>query len=149
MTRVPRHLRGTSLLEMLAAMGILASVLAIGVPNLVRLRAPYATSNGARQIVSALEAARQRAIARNTRYRVRFTNNSGNYVIERDNSGSWVVDGGTQVLPSGASVGSVSPSNPTFDSRGMLTGTITIPVSATGARTKTVTVNVLGHATIS
>ena len=39
--------------------------------------------------------------------------------------------------------------NPVFTSNGMLQSQVTIPLSVPGSGSKTVTVNVLGHATIS
>ena len=47
-------------------------VLGIGVPNLVQMRAPHASIGAARRIAADLQAARLRAIARNTRVRVVF-----------------------------------------------------------------------------
>ena len=140
--------RGASLLEVLTASAIMATVLGVGVPRVVMLRAPYALSGAAHQIVGDIELARQRAIARNKRFRVNFS--SGSYVLEREEApNSFVADGATQMLPHGAMFGTVSPGNPVFDTRGMLTANTTVPVTVTGAGTKTVTINVLGRTTIN
>src|SRR2546429_2096724 len=74
---VRRGSRGTSLLEVLTASAIMATVLGIGVPRLVMLRAPYALSGAAHQIVGDLELAPQRAIARNKRFPVNFNAPTG------------------------------------------------------------------------
>ena len=114
------------------------------------LRAPYALSGAAHQIVGDLQLARQRAIARNTRYRVNFNGAAGSYVLEREAApSSFVADGATQKLPHGAVLGTVTPGNPIFDTRGMLAANTNVPVTVTGAGTKTVTINVLGRTTIN
>ncbi|TMA83640.1 MAG: hypothetical protein E6J71_20100 [Deltaproteobacteria bacterium] len=147
---VRRGSRGTSLLEVLTASAIMATVLGIGVPRLVMLRAPYALSGAAHQIVGDLELARQRAIARNKRFRVNFNASAGSYVLEREEApSSFVADGATQKLPHGAVLGTVNPGNPIFDTRGMLAANTNVPVTVTGAGTKTVTINVLGRTTIN
>jgi len=128
----------------------MATVLGIGVPRLVMLRAPYALSGAAHQIVGDIELARQRAIARNKRFRVNFNASAGSYVLEREVApSSFVADGATQKLPHGAVLGTVAPGNPIFDTRGMLAANTSVPVTVTGAGTKTVTINVLGRTTIN
>jgi len=114
------------------------------------LRAPYALSGAAHQIVGDLELARQRAIARNKRFRVNFNASAGSDVLEREEApSSFVADGATQKLPHGAVLGTVNPGNPIFDTRGMLAANTNVPVTVTGAGTKTVTINVLGRTTIN
>src|SRR5262249_6662120 len=100
---VRRGDRGASLFEVLTASAIMATVLGIGVPRVAMLRAPYALSGAAHQIVGDLELARQRAIARNKRFRVNFSAAAGTYVLEREEApNSWLADGATQKLPHGA-----------------------------------------------
>jgi len=43
----------------------------------------------------------------------------------------------------------VTPGNPIFDSRGTLATGVSVRVGKSGARTRTVTVNVLGETTIA
>ena len=140
-----RRQRGTSLIEVLTATAIFGMVLAIGVPNLVRLRAPYASVNAARQIAADLQAARLRAIARNARVRVIFGADA--YRVEREEGGAWIADGGTVPLPGTATV-AVAPDDPVFDSRGMLAAPVTLTVGAPQAHDHTVSINVLGHTTV-
>ena len=114
------------------------------------LRAPYALSGAAHQIVGDLELARQRAIARNKRFRVNFNASAGSYVLEREEApSSFVADGATQKLPHGAVLGTVNPGNPIFDTRGMLAAGVTLSVTVPNAGTRTVTINVLGKTTVS
>jgi hypothetical protein len=60
-----------------------------------------------------------------------------------------VTEGARQRLPAGARLGVITPGNPVIDTRGMLAADVTIPVIATGATTRSVTINVLGRTTIS
>jgi hypothetical protein len=46
-------------------------------------------------------------------------------------------------------LGTLTPGNPIFDTRGMLAANTSVPVTVTGAGTKTVTINVLGRTTIN
>ena len=148
-SRHHRKSRGTTLLDVVIASGIMLVLLAVGVPNLSRLRSPYALAGATRQIAADLQATRLRAIARNVSYRVNFDVAHGSYTIERSQAGSWVADSAPQPLPSGAQLGTVSPGNPVFDTRGMLPAQVTVPITVSGSGSRTVTVNVLGKTTIS
>jgi Tfp pilus assembly protein FimT len=143
-----RRCRGSSLLELLTATTITLSLLAIGLPNLARMRAPYILNGATHQIEADMQVARQRAIARNARYRVTF--GAAEYTLQRETTpNTWVTDGATQKLPAGASLGTVSPGNPIFDTRGMTTADVTVPVTVAGSGTRTVAMNVLGRTTIN
>jgi prepilin-type N-terminal cleavage/methylation domain-containing protein len=144
-----RSTRGVSLLEILIATAIFASLLGIGLPRLSRLRAPYALSGATRQVAAAMQAARMRAIARNVRYRVNFNTSAKTYTLEREVGGSFVADSAPQMLPAGVSFGTISPGNPIFSTTGMLNAQVTVPVSVAGSGTRNVIINVLGKTTIS
>ena len=148
-SRRHRKSRGTTLLDVVIASGIMLVLLAVGVPNLSRLRSPYALAGATRQIAADLQATRLRAIARNVSYRVNFDVAHGSYTIERSQAGSWVADSAPQPLPRGTQLGTVSPGNPVFDTRGMLAAQVTVPITVSGSGSRTVTVNVLGKTTIS
>jgi type IV fimbrial biogenesis protein FimT len=138
---------GFTLIEVLVAMALFTVLYAIAVPNLQAMRAPYALESEAYQIAAHLNMARQRAIARNTRYRVVFT--TSGYHIEREASANtWVLDSATFVPAHEVNIGAANPSNPIFNSRGMLAANVSLPISVTGVGTKTVTTNVLGQTTI-
>ena len=141
--------RGATLLDVLISTAIMLVLYAIGVPNLSRLRSPYTLAGATRQIAADLQAARQRAIARNVRYRVNFDAAHASYTIEREQAGNWVADSAPQPVPQGAQLGTVLPGNPVFDARGMLGAQVTVPVTVSGSGTRTVTINVLGKTTIS
>jgi len=142
--------RGVTIIEVLTATAITAILLAIGVPQMARLRAPYALASASRQIASDLQTARMRAIARNVRYRVAFNSTTRSYRLERETTvNNFVAEGGTQTLPAGATLTAANPANPVFDTRGMLGANVSVSVSVSGSGTRTVTVNVLGQTTIS
>src|SRR6266404_763428 len=85
--------RGATLLELLTATGIMVTLLAIGVPKMTKLRGPYALASASRQVAADLQAARQRAIARNVAYRVNFDTAAKTYTLERQASpSSFVAD---------------------------------------------------------
>ena len=143
-----RRTRGYSLLELLIASAILGSLLALGVPQLSRMRAPYAADGAAKRIKADLQMARQQAIARNVRYRVNFGTTS--YTVEREVApGNFAAATALMKLPTGTSLTAPNPSNPIFDTRGMLVGNVTLTVTTTNATTRTITINVLGKTTIS
>ena len=147
-----RHQRGYTLIEILTATAILAALLAIGVPNLVSLGKPYALQSAPRQIAADLADARMHAIATNRRYRVTFNAGAGTWVVERETapgSGTFTAASRMQKLPHGATLGTITPGNPEFTPQGMLQQQVSIPITVSGAGTKTVTVNVLGKTTIS
>jgi hypothetical protein len=149
--RSNRHRRdaGTTLLEVLTASSLMVVLAAIAVPNFRALGAPWVLRSAAFQLSADLQGARLAAISRNVRYRVRFDTAANSYTVERETvPNTFVADRGVQKLPGGTSIGSVAV-NPIFDTRGMLAAPVTVPVMATGGRSKTVTVNVLGKATIS
>jgi len=128
-------------------MAIFGIVTGVGLPNMVNLRKPYKVQGAARQIAADLQVARQRAIARSARYRVNFNTAAKTWTLEREitpNSNSWTADGSAQSLPSGAAFGTISGGNPIFNTRGTLSAAVTVPVTMTGAHTRTVTCNVLG-----
>jgi len=146
-TRIKAGTSGMTLIEVLVAAALFAVLYAIAVPNLQAMRAPYALESATYQVASHLNMTRQRAITRNKRHRIVFT--SGGYHVEKEASpSSFVNDSATFAMPDGVVIGSPSPSNPIFNSRGMLAAAVSVTVSMTGVGTKTVTTNVLGHTTI-
>jgi type II secretory pathway pseudopilin PulG len=136
-----------TLLEVLVTMALFTVLYAIAVPNLQAMRAPYALESATYQVASHLNLARQRAIARNARYRVVFS--PAGYHLEREVSpNTYATDSATFAPPHEVVIGTASPANPVFNSRGKLAANVSIPISVQGVGTKTVTTNVLGHTTI-
>lgn len=133
---------------MLIASSVFATLIAAGLPQLTRIRAPYAVMGASRQIAAAIASARQQAVARNTSYRVRFDASAKTYTVERLSAGNWVQAQAPQKLASGLSFGTI-PANPVINANGTLAAAVAIPVNGTAAHTKTVSVNVLGQTTIN
>src|SRR5262245_5891083 len=107
MPRAPRKsTAGFTLLEALTCAAVMGITLAIGVPNLTRLRAPYALTGAVERVAADLQVARQRAIARNTPYRVNFDRNTNTYRLERQTApGVFTADGASQTMPKKAVIG--------------------------------------------
>lgn len=145
-----RGTRGVTILEVLTATALSGLLVAIAIPNLRRLVGPWALRAASQQIAADLQSTRFRAIASNVRYRVSFDTTARTYVIERETlPNTWVTEGARQTLPAAASLGTVTPVAPIFDTRGMLAATVSVPVSVPGTGARTVTINVLGNTTIS
>lgn len=147
--------QGFTLIDTLTGIAVGALLLSLAVPNLRVLGRPWRMDAGTRQVASEIGAARMRSISRNQRHRIRFptvanpTQARNSYIIERETApGTFVGEGGVRTLPTGMSFGTIAV-NPVFDTRGMLTATVTIPILQQGSTPKTVTVNVLGQTTIS
>ena len=136
-----------TLLEVLVAVAVFAVLYAIAVPNLQAMRAPYALEGTAYQVAAHVDMARQRAIARNARHRVVFTT-SGYHLEREDSPNNFVVASGTFAPPHGVVIGTPTPGNPTFNTRGMLAANVSLPLSVDGGGTKMVTINVLGRSKI-
>jgi len=128
---------------------VFSVVLGVAVPNFRVMSAPWALRSATNQIVADVQVARQRAIARNARYRVTLTAPSS-YVLEVETAPNvFAADTAVQKLPSTAMLGTVNPGNPIFDTRGMLGATVTFTLTVPNAGTRTVTINVLGKTTVS
>jgi len=143
--------RGSSLIEVLIATSVGITLLGMGLPRLARLRQPYAIDGAARQIAAAVQVARQRAIARNASYRMVFDASARTYSVQRRSGATWVTDADlpAQSLPPGVQLGTVTPDNPVFSAAGTLGAQVTVPLSIVGARSRTVTINVLGKTNVS
>ena len=90
--------RGVTLIELMMAMGCLAILATLVVPNWIATAWPaYRLKNAARQVVSDVRYARMRAVATNRQYRLRFDPVSDAYLMERgnapDGSHSWTIEG--------------------------------------------------------
>ena len=134
---------------MLISTAVFAIVLGMAVPNLRAMSAPWSLRAATNQLVADIQVARQRAIARNARFRVNFVA-PRSYTLEVETSpNTFAADTAVQKLPAAATLGTINPGNPVFDTRGMLTATVTLSVTVPNAGTRTVTINVLGKTTIS
>jgi type II secretion system protein H len=152
---------GFSLLELLvvvAIMGILGSLASLWLVPLLSLAR---LDNGARQIATDLQLVRMKAIAQNRSLRVTFRPSSHDYIVERDEGGSWEqlllhshiaepVQDTVIELPPGVGIASVNSSGDViFVPRGHIDAGITIALGSNdGAGTKRVIVNLAGRVRI-
>jgi hypothetical protein len=143
-----RDERGATITDLMVALGIGAVLLGMAIPSFTAMRAPYALRSAAQTIASDVAVARMRAIAQNRRQRLAFSQGPGTWVLEQETApGTFEVAGGTRTLPAGCAFGG-TPGSPIFDTRGMLAVPATMEVSGESG-TKTITINVLGEATIT
>ena len=137
---------GYTLVEVLTVIGIIAIVAGIILPNVVAWLPKYRLSSGAEEIQSTLQLARLGAIKQNTSAAVSF--NTVNHTFSMSIDGRRVKKG---VMPAGIIIDSVtSPASTVeFDSRGLANGSSgSILVRNNQGGTKTITVNIVGSATI-
>ena len=98
------------------------------------------------QLVADLRLTRMKAIAQNTRFRIRIDADARRYAIEREQSvGNFVVDEGPFALPESVTLGEADPANPIFDPRGGASAPTSIELSAPHGPTHTVTISILGQ----
>ena len=143
-----RGTRGMTMVEIMVALGIGAVLLGIAVPSFTAMRAPYALRTATTTIASDVAVARMRAIAQNRRQRLAVSTDADTWVLQQETApGTFESVGGTRALPTGCTFGAASDS-PIFDTRGMLAVPASLEVSGE-AGTKTISVNVLGQATIT
>lgn len=143
-----RRTRGATIIDLLVGIGITAIVLGTAIPNLRALGQPYTLDAVSRVVSADLAGARMRAIAQNRRQRVVFNADARWWEMRAETAPNvFTVVGARRTLPTGASFGNVN-TNPTFDTRGMLTAPFSLVVS-TGERKRTISVNVLGDTTLS
>ena len=145
--RRARRTRGTSLVDIMVGIAISAVLIGIAVPTIPSLMDPYRLSFAARALGSEMSTARMRSIAQNRRHRVIFDVTGRTYQLQEETAANtWTAVGGSRELPTGCTFGEI-PSNPTFDTRGMLAQSYDIAVHS-AAQTRTVSVNILGNVQI-
>lgn len=145
----PRGPRGISLVELLATVTLVAVATGLALVSVGPALHMTAAQTATQQVASDLRLTRMKAIAQNTRFRVTFDTGDGEYTIEREMSpGNFVAEEGPVELPTAASF-AINPSNPIFDTRGAVNAPTTITIAAPQARTRTVTISILGTVTES
>jgi prepilin-type N-terminal cleavage/methylation domain-containing protein len=141
--------RGFTLIEAIVALSLFS--VATGFALIGAAPTLYAASarSAAIQVATDLRAARMKAIAQNTRFRVVFAADDGTYTVEREVApGVFATDVGPAALPTSVSLGAATPDNPIFDPRGSLNAVTTVIVTGHG-RTYTVSVNLLGRVRVT
>jgi prepilin-type N-terminal cleavage/methylation domain-containing protein len=142
------HQAGFTLVEVMAAIGVIAVLVAIAVPNLFSVLRGLRLSDGARQLASELQLARMKAISQHTKYRVSFGSYpTTTYSLEKHDGVTFAVESGPSILPEGITVTGVSPSVSEFQSGGTVNTTSTITLS-NGSATKQIQVNLIGRVKI-
>lgn len=137
---------GYTIVEILTVIAIIAIVLSIVLPNVLGWLPKYRLSSGAEEIQSTLQLARLRAIKQNTSATVTF--DTANHTFLAAINGQTIKQG---KMPAGIIIDSVtSPASQVqFDSRGLANGsTGNILVKNNQGGTKTITVNIVGNASI-
>ena len=140
-------MRGTTITDLLVAVGIGGILLGLAVPNLAALRAPYALRSATTTLASDMAVARMRAIAQNRRQRVQILADAGTWQLQQEVApGNFQAVGGLRMLPNDLKFAG-SDMNLIFNTRGMVNTPATLKVKGRSG-TRTVLVNVLGQATI-
>jgi type II secretory pathway pseudopilin PulG len=141
---------GISFVETMAAVTLVAVASGLALMSVGPILHMTAGQTASQQLASDLRLTRMKAIARNQRFRVVFDTADGEYTIEREASpGNFVPDEGPFELPTAASLQTISPSDPIFDTRGAVSAPTTITISAPNTHTRTVTISILGTVTES
>jgi prepilin-type N-terminal cleavage/methylation domain-containing protein len=143
-----RQIRGFTLIELISTLAIFSILLMLAAPSYNGLRGPYALQQAAQQITAEFQKGRMRAIARNARYRFTYDETTRAYLLQRETgANAWTTESTSQ-LPTGVTTNALG-SPPIFDTRGLLNAPVTITVTVQGhAKTKTMTINLLGHVTV-
>lgn len=161
MRRTPSHTRGLTLFEVAFVLAMLAILGAIAFLQIQPFISRVRLYTGVRQVNSDLQFVRSKSISQNRRFRVTFRAATNDYVVERQEHGTWYrhtlhghsneeVAGATVALPAGVRVVAVnSEGDVTFLPRGSVDAGITITLGmTTGAETRHIIVNLAGRVRI-
>ncbi|MBI2360362.1 MAG: GspH/FimT family pseudopilin [Deltaproteobacteria bacterium] len=102
------------------ALGVLAILAAIALPNWGTLLPSYYLNSATRQVQSELHNSKSRATAQNISYRLNFSTNQS-YKIEKDPGSGWQDSGENKPLPEGIKITGDSDTALGFTSRGTAT----------------------------
>jgi type IV fimbrial biogenesis protein FimT len=109
---------GFTFIEILVALGIIAILAAIAIPNWSTLLPNYALNSAARQVQSELQKAKSRAVSENAKYQLVFSTTDYSYSIQRDTGSGWQSTGENKPLPDGITLAGTSDTTLGFTSRG-------------------------------
>jgi type II secretory pathway pseudopilin PulG len=132
-----------SLIEILIAVTILVTSMAIAIPSLLQARETYELQSAARMVESRMQSARIHAVTLNRDCRINLTSLSS-YSVECQGSSWETIE--TIVLPRGMTVS--ASARPEFHERGNVAPTATITVWNRQGRNLRVIVNVNGRVRI-
>ncbi len=147
-TGMPRA-GGFTFIEILVALGIIAILAAIALPNWSTLLPNYALNSAARQVQSELQKAKSRAVSENAKYQLVFS--STGYSIQRDTGSGWQSTGENKPLPDGITRSEESDATLGFTSRGTSSDTTndkTVKLCNIKSKGKNVVLGALGRVRI-
>jgi prepilin-type N-terminal cleavage/methylation domain-containing protein len=103
--------RGITLMELIIVMAIIAVGAVLMVPNIAAWLPNYRLKSATRDIVSTMRVAQMKAVTSNVQYRVNFNDVPNGYIIQHQTTSGvndFVDEGGTQSLPSGITLDSIT-----------------------------------------
>lgn len=115
-----RNSKGFSITELIIVIALIGIFVAIAAPSIVTQITHLRLTRSVRDVVTELNAARFKAIAKNTRYQVEFTVNSGatppdSYQLQSWNGAAYVDEPGRAAGQLGDGISITSPGGSTFD----------------------------------
>ncbi len=94
--------KGVTLIELIVVMVIIAIGAALTTPNIGGWLRTYRLRSATRDVASTLRLAQIKAVSANTTYQVVFDTVNNSYIIQyQDTTNAWVIEGATQILPTG------------------------------------------------
>jgi type IV fimbrial biogenesis protein FimT len=92
---------GFTLLEVMVTIGIIAIVSAIAIPNYLSYLPKHRLNGGARDVYSAMQYARLKAVKERTPVSIIFNTGADSFTVFDDANGNGTIDGGDTVLKTG------------------------------------------------
>lgn len=139
---------GFTVLDLLAALGVVSIVLAIAAPRVSAVLPGLLLDQGARRLASDLELTRVKAINRNTRVRTICELSTAKYRVEAESEGRFEPEGSARALPPGVAFDAGSSTRVsagaiaiTFLPRGNTSDNATIALVAAGGASRRVIVS--------
>lgn len=142
--RVFLDIRGFTLAELMTVAGVVAILVAIGVPNYLTFQPNMRLNGASREILGKLMWARSKAVEENATYNVTFPTD---HTLEIRKAGVLIQSVDIQADYTGVTL-SKSGDDPAFDSRGTAGGATTITLTNSSG-SKTVTVSATGNVKVS
>lgn len=130
--------RGVTLIELIIVMVIIAIGAVLTAPNIGGWLPNYRLRSATRDVASTLRLAQIKAVSSNTSYQVVFDTAHDSYILQYQDTGGWVGDGGTQTLPTGVKFNTTFPGNITIFSPNSTATDGNVTLNNTKGATKTV-----------
>jgi len=138
---------GFSIVELVVTLGLASALAGISILSHNALRPSLDLTTATRQIVMDLQAARMRAVARNTNHRIVFSAGAGSYRLQRQSGSAYDDEGAPIALPSGITILDCTAQNAaiSFRPRGNAGTFGTVTLRNTEGATRSVVVNITGQ----